>query len=132
MDNRIFNVNGKTDEQLLGALKLVFTQKGKGTTCKGTLFSKTKGLLLLWWYDKDDLGNSLPAELEAEEIFPIVKSWLKSKQASEVECNGWDANSQHDGSNSIGWRVYCEDWGHVDGISYTICAVKPAYMWYGK
>ena len=130
MDNRIFNVNGNEDKQLLDTLKLVFTQRG--STCKATLFDKEKGLILLWWCETGDKGNLLPTDLTAEEIFPIVKSWLKSKQASEVECKGWDANSQHDGSNSMGWRIYCEDWGHVGGISYAICAVKPAYMWYGK
>ena len=83
MDNRIFNVNGKSDEQLLATLKLVFAQKG--TTCKGTLFDKEKGLILLWWCDKESKGNPLPTDLTAEEIFPIVKSWLKSKQSLEVD-----------------------------------------------
>ena len=134
MNNRIFNVNGRGDEQLLATLKLVFNQKGTncGYKCEGTKFVQTKGLILLWFCEKSEHGNKLPVELTAEECFPFVKAWLKSEEAGKVDCESWDANSDHDGSNSIGWRVYCEDWGHVDGDPRAICAIKPDYMWHGK
>lgn len=129
-DNRIFNINGNEDEHLLAVLKLAFAQKG--TTCKGTFFDVNKGLILLWWCDKGDKGCPLPVPLTAEECFPIIKSWLKGEQAASMKCEGWDADADHDGDNSMGWRVYCEDWGHVADISYALCAVRPAFMWHGK
>lgn len=129
-DNRIFNVNGESDGDLLGALKLVFAQEN--TTCKGWMFKPTHGLILLWWADEGQGVNKFPAPLTAEECFIFVKSWLKSEDAAKVEMKDWDADADHDGHNEMGWRVYCEDWGHVANRSDAICAVKPIHCWYGK
>lgn len=128
MDNRVFNVNGKTDDQLLAALELVFAQAGD-QTCKG--WKVTDGGLVLCWYVKSGV-IALPTAATAKEIFPMVRSWLKSDEAKTIKCEGWDADSDHDGHNRIGWRVYCGDWGHTCGETVSICAVKPAFMWYGK
>jgi hypothetical protein len=128
-DNRIFNVNGNNDEQLLAALKLVFDQSRM--KCVGWLFSESKGLVLLWSCSGEKT-STLPSALTAEECLPFVLAWLKGKDAEGMKCEGWDANTVHDGSNTRGWRVYCEDWGHVARISSAICAVRPAYMWHGK
>jgi hypothetical protein len=72
--------------------------------------------------------------MSADQIFPLVDNWLHGEFAKEVlkTADGWDANMDHDGSNSVGWRVYVDDWGHVANNHYAICAIKPAYMWHGK
>lgn len=133
-DNRIFNVNGENDEdeQLLAALKLIFAQSG----CKaeGWSYSKKYGLILYWHCgdSQDKEIHQFPAPMTAERVFPVVKEWLGSKDAAEVECVGEDANLDHDGHNEKGWRVYCEYWGHVADSSYAFCAIKPVYCWYGK
>jgi hypothetical protein len=129
MDNRIFNVNGRNEELLLKALELAFEQSG--FKCKGWLATK-QGLVLTWYVDGKTTPLPTTTGMTAAEVLPMVLSWLKSDGAKAVESTGWDADMDHDGHNSLGWRVFCEDWGHVGGSSSAICAVKPAYMWHGK
>ena len=128
MDNRIFNVNGSGDSMLLKTLQLVFEQCD--STCKAWTFSKNHGLILLWYKEQD--VNTFPTPLNAEQCLPFVVAWLNDDEAKTVKLTGWDEHADHDGSNGVGWRVYCEDWGHVDNISSAICAIKPVVLWYGK
>lgn len=132
MDNRIFNVNGEGEQMLLDTLKLVFTQEGDNTTCKAWKQTDEHGLLLLWWHEDRDKTNPFPAPMTAEQCLPFVTAWLKSDAAKKVKLDGWDASTDHVGSNGAGWRVYCEDWGHVAGRSDAICAIKPVVLWFGK
>lgn len=128
MDNRIFNVNGNAQELLSDALQLAFLQAGHDFKAKAFKVDKKKGLILLW----SDEGTKFPVPLDAHAVLPIVTAWLEGDEAKTIECEGWDADADHDGNNERGWRVYVEDWGHVGDCSYAICAVKPAYMWFGK
>jgi len=130
MDNRVFNVNGSGDEMLKAALALVFRQEGERTACKSWIQTKEHGLVLLWCAGQGD--SDLPAPLDSEGVFPLIKQWLTSEFAKSVTPSDWCQNQDHDGSNSDGWQVYCEDWGHVAGSHYAICGIKPAYMWHGK
>ena len=131
MDNRIFNVNGSGEEMLLAALRLAFMQDGSNRRCRGWQLTKN-GLVLAWYVE----GNTVPFPgsrgMTAEEVLPVVLSWLVGDDAKGVLMEGLDANADHDGDNSLGWRVFCEDWGHAGGCTTAICAVKPAYLWYGK
>lgn len=54
------------------------------------------------------------------------------KEWDKLELENWDYNIKHDGSNSKGFRIYTEDWGRVNDEWYTIGAIKPVYLWYGK
>lgn len=135
MDNVIFNVNGKDLDLLTDTLKLLFKQR-RIQTVKGWQFSENHGLILLWtngpWPNKPN-AIQLLAPSTAEEVAPQVFAWLKSEQAKSMpEPTGWDADCDHDGHNSLGWRVYVEDWGHVNGNYEAACAIRPAYMWHGK
>lgn len=158
MDNKVFNVNGKGSELLGKVLELAFMQEWGAkspATCTAWVEDKTKGLVLLSFICGSEPANKLPSKMTAAQILPMVEAWLASDFAKEVECTGWDADYQHDGSNSLGWRVYVEDWGHINtgkvnsvkcskchqeqkerlgGHSYhsAIVAIKPAYMWHGK
>ena len=132
MDNRIFNVNGKGDAMLLRTLQLVFEQSSHVGCCawKQTI---EHGLILYWYASSDEKANQFPSYLSAQDVLPIAKSWLGSDFAAKVESsNSWDKDADHDGSNSSGWRVYCEDWGHVGGSSSAICAIRPVVLWHGK
>ena len=129
MDNRVFNVNGRGDDMLLATLKLAFDQEGGNTMTTGWSVDKSKGLIL---YKYGSKGTPFPMPLKAEELFPIAKAWLNDAEAKTIECVGWDADLQHDGSNRWGWRIYCDDWGHIGEEHYAFLAIKPAYMWLGK
>lgn len=131
MDNRVFNVNGSGDDQLLATLKLVFNQEGHKTTCKGWRVTPEHGLILLWHANNKNV-IAFPNGLSALECFPFVSAWLLGDDAKKTQLTGWDEDYEHDGSNSRGWRVYCEDWGHVASHFEAICAIKPVYLWHGK
>jgi hypothetical protein len=133
MDNRQFNVNGKGDEMLAAALALAFKQCGSSAvTCNGWLKSPKSGLVLFSWAGDRKEVQSLPSSLSAAQVMPIVIAYLDSKEATAVKLEHWDANADHDGSNGIGWRVYVDAWGHVEGMYGVICAIKRTYLWYGK
>jgi hypothetical protein len=125
-DNVIFNVNGVGEEDLKKILCYVFD----GHPCYGYSVNKKKGLIL-HCYPSSNNVTPFPSSLGAEYLIGIVMSWLKSSEAKEIPCEGFDANAEHDGDNILGWRVYTEEWGSVDGI-HNCVAVKPAWLWYGK
>ena len=132
MDNRIFNVNGSSKEMLLAALQLAFMQVGSGDMCKGFKVDNEKGLIL-YWGGRCDGVVELPCRMGATEVCEMVWKWLNSEDSKQVKLSSvWDIDQDHDGSNSKGWRVYCEDWGHVGNDRTTLCAITPAYMWHGK
>ena len=126
-DNRIFNVNGESDSTLLMALTLAFEESEY--KCVGWTQSATHGLQLEMGIDTQT--NVFPTPLSASECFPLVKQWLSGNFAQMVECEGTDADADHDGHNNRGWRVYVED---ANGYcpTHAICRIKPAYIWYGK
>ena len=131
MNNRIFNVNGTGDDLLLKTLELALMQEwGKPKTLDAWKIDKEKGLILYWHTVENT--NPFPSPLNAQQLLPVVSGFLASEEAKQIICNKWDADCQHDGSNSLGWRVYCEDWGHIGRDHYAFIAIKPAYMWYGK
>lgn len=113
-------------------LKLLMRDEyGKDGTAKGWLFDKEKGFVIVD-YGKEEGINLFPVELGAEELAPIIFKWLQGEEAESMELDGWDRNADHDGHNEKGFRVYCEDWGHVNGRWGCYAAVTPAYCWYGK
>lgn len=132
MDNAIFNVNGKTHNDLLQTLTLAFNQKGANTTAVGWTTSPSHGLIFLWSMDSAD-GQRLPVPLNAELCADVAYTWLAGKEAESIIPTGtWDIDLGHDGHNSKGFRVFKEDWGHVNGSWKAICAVMPVYLWHGK
>lgn len=137
MDNRIFNVNGRTKDDLLATIRLAFSQDGRNTTAKAYFIDPKKGMILLWHTDKGSIP--FPAPLSAESAATMVWDWLQTKP--DTECVDWDKNLNHDGHNVPGFRAFVEDWGHVatgpnyntsDSCRYAIVAVKPTYLWMGK
>lgn len=129
-DNRVFNANGEGDKGLRLALELAFLQQSDNASVSGWSQSKEHGLVLYW--TTGDGIIPFTHDLSLDEVFPIVKGWLNSEYAKDLKLDGWDADNEHDGHNSTGWRVYCEDWGHVGGSSYSICAIKRIFVWVGK
>lgn len=129
--NRIFNVNGPLDkdghELLKAALELSIAQSG----CKkveGYRLDPKLGLVL-YWADHPD-ATKFPFTLSGASLLSFVLDYFNSRPLCEA--TGWDKNADHDGDNGPGWRVYCEDWGHIGGHWQAFLAIKPAFMWYGK
>jgi hypothetical protein len=147
MDNRIFNVNGITKQQLELAVKSdLLDSHGAFQKVKGWYFLKEKGLVLSWL--ADSTGKAKPFTdsfgkekilYTAEEVTETLWAWLSSEQAKEVVLQEWEHNindADDDVMTELGWRLYTEDWGHIhEGTSmdhYSMFALKPCYAWFGK
>ena len=129
-DNRIFDVNGD-DEMLEAALKLAFLSAGM-RTCEAYAHSKKFGLVLLWSAEADQGATPLPSSMSAKECVPMVQAYLLSKKSQEVEREGEERDADHDGHNTLGWRMSVAQWGHVGGFTGAICGIKSVYLWHGK
>lgn len=141
-DNRVFNVNGRGVDMLEKALALVScngssasfsgeTYDSDPTTIIGSIVDPNCGLIWLW--AECDGCVKYPVPLTVRQAAEISFAWLETKEAKAMKCDDWDADDDHDGDNTRGWRVYCEDWGHVGIADWkAICAVRSAYLWHGK
>lgn len=139
MDNKIFNVNGRTKLQLEKTLELLLLDEyEKQRKVKGWYFDPEKGFVLLWHTEKG--GSEFPVPLYYDSVADLVWQWLQDSEDALKMRTGkfedWDNKLDHDGSNELGWRVYVEDWGHIyQGLTlnnYTLGAIRPVYLWYGK
>lgn len=128
-DNRIFNVNGETKEQLFKAIDLAFSLD-LSKQAKAWRFIPSEGLVFLW--SKSEKSDAFPIPLTSEQCADMAYSWIQTEEAKSMKFEGWDADCDHDGDNSLGWRVFLGEWGQVASEHYAICVVRPAYVWYGK
>jgi len=147
MDNRVFNVNGKTKEQLKLAVQLLLLDEyNTKQKVKGWYFNPKRGLVLTW-YVGDNQKKAIPftnrmgqpEEIGEDELIELLWNWLNTEQAKQMKLEEWDKKFiDGDVSNDAGWRLYTIEWGHVnndDGHTidhYSIAALTKAYMWYGK
>lgn len=130
MDNRQFCVNGEGKQILAECLSLAFKTKWGGTKATGYMLTKKHGMILLWAEVEGKGFNQFPCKLDSAACTEIVWNWLESKP--EVEYDEWEEDMDHDGHNKVGWKVYCESWGHVNSMWEAFIAVKPVHLWYGK
>lgn len=138
MDNRIFNVNGHDKDMLAAAIHMACAQDSsfeynKRQKIAGYYINPEKGLVLLWaTNERDARHQKFITPLTPEAVSSMVWEWLASEEAQKIPHGPWDYDMDHDGHNRIGWRAYCEDWGHVGNDPYSIVAIKPVFLWYGK
>ena len=93
MDNRLFNINGKTKEQLTLAVKCLLLDEYGGIKVKGWYFNKQKGLVLTWYFDPDKKGKvtpftdrmGKPCVINEDELVDLLWNWLDSDEAKNVE-----------------------------------------------
>jgi hypothetical protein len=132
VDNRLLNVNGVGYDALLQAIKFAFIQRGHSNDKCGAYVIDPKYGLILFNSHIQDLSIPFPVPMETEEIASLVFKWVNTANAKSIPHSKWCDNKDHDGSNESGWQVYCEDWGHIGTYTHPICAIKHAYIWYGK
>lgn len=184
MDNRLFNVNGRTFEQFELTLQLLLTGEYNnsnikkftigdwgpiGSRVKGYKFDYKKGLILYWYMDKDikpideiipdfnEISITPPTQLKLDKSLRKYKLalldneinkrvtipfdilvhslwyWFKNfNDWDKLQFENWEYNADHDGSNEQGFRIYTESWGKISDEWYSIGAIKPVYLWYGK
>jgi hypothetical protein len=135
MDNKIFNINGEGVDLLKQVLNIAIKQEDWAYSSKinGWAVDQAKGFILLSYVNEKRSDECrFPVPVSPEMAAMMAYEWLSSEEAKKVPCQGWDADTDHDGSNELGWRVYCEEWGHVGNYHNAIVAIKPVYLWYGK
>ena len=120
MDN--FRVDVTSNGNILDALKLITRQHSKIKYWK----ADKDRFLLAWTKPGMSTGwTEAPFEMTYEDIAPVIVGWLKNTA-------DYGREPDHDGDNGKGWRVYNEDWGHVDHDFAVFAAVKPVWAMYGK
>ena len=136
MDNRFFKVNGRSIEQLRATLLLALQTEYNDTDGRPR-FKKVqswevdpvKGLVLNW---HDNRGNKLPSAPDIDTLTNLVWGWLQENGKTWKHFEHGEHDADHDGSNELGFIVYCEFCGHIGDNHYSIVAIKPCYIWYGK
>lgn len=131
-DNKIFRVNGAGIERLKATLKLAFSEPDHDheRNALGWVVDKEHGLIFMWTVDSE--SNCFPVAMGADQCAEIAMRWLDTEEAKQVTLDEMGDDCDHDGHNTEGWLVYVENWGHVGGNHYALCAVKPCFMWHGK
>lgn len=145
MDNFHIDILAEGDETLLEALAIAFRHNapgGKATHWAG-FDMKFKGVewysrdrpgtkrptLVFYWIDpKLDDATPFPAPIKPKEAVAMVGVWMEGLK----EGNRFPQEPDHDGSNGEGYRIFCEQWGHVNDNHYAIVAVQPTWAMYGK
>lgn len=139
MDNPQFSVNGKIKdrESLLQLLKIRCKQDGfedYSRSIEGYSISPKYGLVLYW--AKPDTSPDgfvpFPSKLTPEAVMPIINAFLDDDTLqNEVDKMDEMYTNDSDVDNSRGWRIYCNDWGHIGDWSAFV-AIKKVWLWYGK
>lgn len=79
--------------------------------------------MVFYWHPSEGT-IALPYRMSFKECADLAWGWLQSQE--------YGSEPDHDGSNSQGWAVFNESWGHVNGDYRAIGAVSPQWIWYGK
>lgn len=150
MDNRSINVCSVGQEDLTLALKIAWknvpgrtishykvinlTQKtsyyGEPTTRHIEEYVEDdKGIhtLILYWSNpnKKDV-KELPYPLNLDQTITFVEGWLNQVTYPKCEEDGGDISTEK------GWKLFTDDWGHVQGDWATFVGIQPKYALYGK
>jgi len=136
MDNKLLSINGEGAEMLELAIKIAFMQHGLNTSAKAYRIDPTYGIVLDWVEPgKGSASNPFPVPQDPEMCADWIVRWLQTDVAKAIlvsNKNQHEEDCDHDGDNYPGWRVFNENWGHVDGRWEAICAIRPCWLWAGK
>lgn len=140
MDNFSMDLTAQKNESLRDALRIAFRHNAPGGKATHWVemdvspkaeFMNKKGLrkaLVLLWNAEDRPGaasHKLPVPLDADGAYELVSRWLDTAD--------YGHQPDHDGDNGKGFRLlYCDFWGHFEGMRCAIIGVVPAWAMYGK
>lgn len=117
MDNFQFDMTAEGDDKLRAALAL-FTHD----TVTG--YSVTGNRKLVFYWSDSDRAHKLPFPMTLAQAADFAIGWLEHADYGD--------EPDHDGSNSKGWRIYCEGWGHVGDAWQAFVAIEPVWAMHGK
>lgn len=145
MDNRFFDIReelSKLDFFLQYLQGLVRGNKVRYYTIVPKI-----GMVIFWTKPEEDTvlvftheGEEIKYRLNKVETFPndwevVVTRWLKSCNPNDFVLDGMENSPESflsDVTLKPGFRMRCENWGHVGKSSYGLALITPVWSWYGK
>jgi hypothetical protein len=127
-DNIKFDVNGLKESDLKSAISLILSLNNKDKVSYYS-FDKNYGIVFYW----HEVQNSKKFENphNVEQLNAFIKYWLTTEEAKSTKLEYEESDIDFDGSTDLGWRVYTLPEG-ANNLFYSIFAIKPCYLWYGK
>jgi hypothetical protein len=133
-----FRIDVTSDGSLESIMKIAFSKTPNGAasyTIRDPVeiedwrgkFSRPLRLIFFWslYPLTEDIDMfAFSNGLSAEEAADFARRWLE-----QID---YGPEPDHDGSNTKGFRIYNERYGHVDDSSYGTVAITPEWIEYGK
>ncbi len=84
--------------------------------------------LVLFWHKSSEATDyhPFPSPVGYNVAAELAQSWLTATVPSD------EYPDDVDGDVKSGFRIYSQEWGHVDGDPYAFVAISPIWMIYGK
>lgn len=123
-DNRYFDVNGETIQELEACLNLVLLLQDQAGF-NGFRIDPEHGVVLYTHISEKTIPFIAPQG--AKSTADLVFNWLQLTSYELYEKPG-----SHDGDNAKGWISHMDFWGGVKGDSNATIAIKPSWLWLGK
>ena len=139
MDNFSIDITAEKADTLKEVLQIVFRHNAPGKKATHWMelvipaksewlgASSTRKALVLMWGEENKSGaecHRFLTPLDAAGAYEVVSRWLADMDFGD--------EPDHDGSNGKGFRIYCDFWGHFEGLRYAIAGIVPAWAMYGK
>ena len=128
MDNFQLDIRSRTKTHFDEALQMAF-DAAPGRKATHYKITKKHGFILYWSGDDIKGLTAFPYEMSCKDAIPFIWGWLQKVNYDDYEKPYDDGG---DVENVKAFRIFNEDWGHVDNESYAFVAVKPAWAWLGK
>ena len=124
MDNYRFDITAR--DRLKEWIECCLAGKHYGIVGWSKHDDKKGKRLIFYWSDPNGVAeyHPLPSKVNAEEVSVLAESWLESVD--------YDPEPDIDGHSKKGFRIFNEDWGHVDGYWEALLAISPVWAMYGK
>lgn len=113
-----------TDAPLDKSLEVAFSHCSKIVGWTAMKLKSTDNVALVFYRTQATGVNTFPCPIGLKEVQPIIEQWLEQAEYGE--------EPDTDGHCTKGHRVFCENWGHVDGQWEALFAVEPVWMMHGK
>lgn len=143
MDNFQIDVVAEGEKTLVELFEIAFRHNSAGGTAvawneveipfKGVEYlgdtSPTRPTLVFYWhYEEKEKTVRLPSPISPTLAARFAMEWISELKRVKRLPNEPDI----DGSVGHGFRVFTEDWGHVQNNGYAIIAVQFVWATYGK
>jgi hypothetical protein len=125
----IFQINGKSKERLIKALSLAPGGPAIGYALDIREDDNERvHRMVLFQYPHDKM-TKFPGKATPDFLAVFIEMWMKDLEANR----NLPGSPDIDGSTRQGWKIYTEDWGHIEPYGHpAYLAIEPHWIMYGK